>query len=291
MLNTGVEKLDAAARLDACPDAGLDTSCDIPDEKGMRTGLTAPHTAEQVSADPTLVHAAPSDTRSLEAPNPSSLNSGSLDTDPKGASHLRRCIAQGTALPKEALIRFVVAPDGTLTPDILNKLPGRGIWVSASVDAVELAIKRKAFARAAKQAVTIPDGMTQTVVSLLAKRCMDGLSRARRAGQAVTGFEKVSASLKSGRALVYGAALDAAEDGVARLSRLARGIGVAQTRVLTREELASAFGREDAAHIALHPGGIAEVFLQDCKRLAGFRPKAYCNAPGEHEDKGRIVRD
>jgi predicted RNA-binding protein YlxR (DUF448 family) len=43
-------------------------------------------------------------------------------------------------------------PDGEIAPDILEKLPGRGIWVSAERDAIEtMAVKKNLFARAARR--------------------------------------------------------------------------------------------------------------------------------------------
>ena len=55
----------------------------------------------------------------------------------------RKCIATGEVQPKHGLIRFVVGPDNQVYPDILGKLPGRGIYVAADRAALELAIKKK----------------------------------------------------------------------------------------------------------------------------------------------------
>ena len=54
----------------------------------------------------------------------------------------RRCIATGEVRPKAELIRFVAAPDGQIVPDVLEKLPGRGIWITADRAALELAVSR-----------------------------------------------------------------------------------------------------------------------------------------------------
>ena len=40
----------------------------------------------------------------------------------------RRCVATGASGPTEDLIRFVADPDGVLTPDLAERLPGRGVW-------------------------------------------------------------------------------------------------------------------------------------------------------------------
>ena len=70
----------------------------------------------------------------------------------------RRCLATGEVQPKRGLIRFAVSPDGVVVPDILEKLPGRGLWVHAERDALETVIKKKLFSRGAKAQVTVPDG-------------------------------------------------------------------------------------------------------------------------------------
>ena len=41
----------------------------------------------------------------------------------------------GAVMPKDALLRFVLAPDGQVVPDLAGKLPGRGIWVTPRRDA------------------------------------------------------------------------------------------------------------------------------------------------------------
>ena len=71
-------------------------------------------------------------------------------TKPKTDEPERRCIATGESAPKAGLIRFVVGPDGGIVPDLGERLPGRGIWVGADRDALQKAVDRKLFARAAK---------------------------------------------------------------------------------------------------------------------------------------------
>ena len=44
----------------------------------------------------------------------------------------RRCIVAMERRPQGEMIRFVLSPDGQVTPDLAAKLPGRGAWVTAS---------------------------------------------------------------------------------------------------------------------------------------------------------------
>ena len=68
----------------------------------------------------------------------------------------RRCIVTGESQPKVGLVRFCLGPDGQVVADILNRLPGRGFYVTADRAAIEKAAKkaaRKTSARKAKAAV------------------------------------------------------------------------------------------------------------------------------------------
>jgi predicted RNA-binding protein YlxR (DUF448 family) len=52
------------------------------------------------------------------------------------------CAVTREVLPESQLIRFVAAPDGSLVPDLRAKLPGRGIWIGASRERVQQALKK-----------------------------------------------------------------------------------------------------------------------------------------------------
>src|ERR1700690_439040 len=77
-----------------------------------------------------------------------------LDRGPSAAGE-RFCALSRGARPGDELIRFVVGPAGEAVPDIKRKLPGRGIWITASRDALEEAIKRKVFSRGFKREVHV----------------------------------------------------------------------------------------------------------------------------------------
>ena len=138
---------------------------------------------------------------------------------PDEAAGLRRCLVTRARRPRSGLVRFVVGPDGRITPDVAEKLPGRGLWLSARKDIIALAVAKGVFARAARQTVTVPDGLAQDVATLLAARCRAYLGLARKAGEAVLGFEQVKAWLEQGRAALLFEAGDGAEGGKAKLRR------------------------------------------------------------------------
>jgi uncharacterized protein len=180
----------------------------------------------------------------------------------------RRCIATGDSQPKSGLIRFVVGPDNVIVPDLLEKLPGRGIWVSADPAALAKAVEKNLFSRGAKQMVTLPDGLIQQVEAALARRVVDLVSLARKSGRAVCGFEKVKSWLADGRAKVLLQASDGSERGKTKLwtPEGARYFGC-----LTASELGLAFGRQSVIHGALAAGGLERRVVEEASKLRGLR--------------------
>ena len=180
---------------------------------------------------------------------------------------LRRCIVTRARLPKERMIRFVVAPDPQLTPDLAARLPGRGIWLSAHGDVLETARTRGAFARAARGQVILPADLPALLQDGLLRRMADCLGLARRAGQAVCGFAKVREWITDGRAAVIVQAADGSPDERSRVLSGARGLPVVATMAGIR--LAAAFGRDHVVHAALSRGALADRLMAEEERFAG----------------------
>ena len=139
-------------------------------------------------------------------------------------------------------------------------------------DIVERAVAKRAFARAARRPVEIPQGLSDRVEVLLARRCCETLGLARRAGLAVAGFERVSEAVRRGDAALLLLALDGAEAGRRRLAGLAQGIATAA--VLDAAEIGAAFARERTVFVAVGSGPLCVRLRLDLGRLAGFRPAA-----------------
>ena len=180
----------------------------------------------------------------------------------------RRCLVTGERRPAEGLVRFVVAPESGvgIVPDVAGRLPGRGLWVTARRDVVAAAAARNVFARAAKAPVRVAPDLADRVESLLARRLVDLVAMARRAGAAVGGFEKVRGAAAQGRLKLRLAADDAGEDGERRLEGTAPAV-----TVLNDAELGQAFGRESLAHAGVLDAAWAERIGREAARLVGFR--------------------
>jgi hypothetical protein len=197
----------------------------------------------------------------------------------KGHVAERRCIVSGETAPHTGLVRFVVGPDDVIVPDLKGKLPGRGIWVSARHDMVEAACAKNAFSRAARQRVSVPEGLPDLIEGQISQGCLSLLGLARRAGEVVAGFEKVKAWLQRGEAAVLLTAADAAEDGRRKLRGIAAGLP--EVDLFTAEQLSLALGRGNVVHAALRDGGLARRFLADVNLLVGYRRGKGPDGPSE----------
>jgi predicted RNA-binding protein YlxR (DUF448 family) len=191
----------------------------------------------------------------------------------------RRCVVTRQSAPPEAMLRFVVGPDGVLTPDIRRKLPGRGAWTLLSGETVTQAARRKAFQRALKGAITVPDDLAGLVDRLLLQDALQALSLCNKAGLVTTGFAKVEAALGGTGVAALIAAADAAEDGRRKLAQtLRRRHGDAASAMpvvdsFASDDLALALGRDLVIHAALMNGAAAGSFLDRWRRLVHFRTR------------------
>lgn len=181
----------------------------------------------------------------------------------------RRCLVSGETGPKAGLVRFVVGPEGEVVADILNRLPGRGMYVTADRAMIDKAAAKGLFSRAAKQPVRSPAGLADQVEAALVRRVVDHISLARKAGQAVTGYEKVKDWLAKGEAVVLVQASDGSERGKSRLHPPDGPDSLIDC--LTAGELGLSFARERAIHAALSAGGLTTRIVEEAARLAGLR--------------------
>src|SRR5437868_9672906 len=182
----------------------------------------------------------------------------------------RRDIVSGEVMPDNRLIRFVADPDGHVVPDVAAKLPGRGLWVEASRGAVNKAVEKKLFSRAAKAQVTAETDLAARAEKALVTRMLGDLGIARRSGALVLGFDNVLRALDSPRpANVLIEAIDGSKDGKRKLYNAAhaRGMKPQVLECLTSAELGLALGRENVIHAAVQPGGLAERLTFDAERL------------------------
>jgi len=197
---------------------------------------------------------------------------------PKSAT-TRMCAVSREVRPIDELIRFVVAPTGEVIPDLKRKLPGRGMWISASRRSVAEAVRRHQFNKGFKRDVHVAPTLPTDTEALLLRSVVEALAMAAKAGQVVSGFGKVEDTLKASETAALIHASDGAADGIRKLDAILRQRGekrgespvIAVVNVLTSEELDLALGRSNVIHAALLAGPASKTFLSRCQMLVRYR--------------------
>ena len=76
---------------------------------------------------------------------------------------LRKCLATNEQLPKKELIRVVRNKEGQVFVDPTGKMNGRGAYLKKSIEAIEIAKKKKRLSRSLE--VEIPDEIFEELKS------------------------------------------------------------------------------------------------------------------------------
>ncbi|WP_112661983.1 RNA-binding protein [Microvirga flavescens] len=197
----------------------------------------------------------------------------------------RTCIVTREVRHPSDLIRFVLGPEGQVVADLRCKLPGRGVWVTATAGHVREAIKRRLFARAFKAEVKTPPALAEDIEQTLRQDLRQSLSLANKAGNVVTGFTKIESAIleKPFVALIHAA--EAAEDGRRKLAnQLRKRLGEAISsfpvvQELSNDELDLALGRSHVIHAALVAGAGSDGFLNRWHRY-----RSYCGTEADQAD-------
>ena len=208
-----------------------------------------------------------------------------LDNGPRTnrSATVRMCAVTREVRPIDELIRFVLAPTGEVIPDLKRKLPGRGLWVSASRRTVAEAVRRNQFSKGFKRDVRAAPTLPAETEALLVRSLTDALAMTAKAGQVVSGFSKVEGALEHREAVALIHASDGAADGIRKLDAIVRQkhgnpaesqefpTGFPIVNVLTSAELDLALGRSNVIHAALLAGPASKTFLSRCQILVRYR--------------------
>jgi predicted RNA-binding protein YlxR (DUF448 family) len=217
-----------------------------------------------------------------------------LDNGPRTnrSGTMRMCAVSREVRPIDELIRFVVAPSGEVIADLKRKLPGRGLWVSATHKAVAEAARRNQFGKGFKRDVRVAPTLALDTENLMVRGVIEALAMAAKAGEVVAGFAKVEGTLEARQAVALIHAADGAADGIRKLDAIARqnpGKGPESPEfpvvdVLTSEQLDLALGRSNVIHAALLAGSAGKTFLSRSQILVRYR------MADDHRTAGRAAK-
>jgi predicted RNA-binding protein YlxR (DUF448 family) len=181
-------------------------------------------------------------------------------SDTKVSDTGRRCLASGEMKSRTEMIRFVIAPDQSVVPDLSENLPGHGLWVTANAASINLAAQKNLFAKAAKEPARVAPELVDTVIRLLHKRCLEFFGLGKGAGIAVLGETQTETALRANKLALYLYAPDATRT-------LDNRNNIAECQLFTRDEMGSAFGYDQIVYAGLMPHKLTEKLKREINRL------------------------
>lgn len=185
----------------------------------------------------------------------------------------RTCLGCRTAQGKDDLLRFVIAPDGTLVPDILAKLPGRGAYTCFNRDCVIKAVTRRQFSRAFRGEVKHPPAteFVAQITGRLEDRIASYLALANKAGKVVSGSDMVIERLRRGGGVgVVLLAGDISADIGEKVAHLAEREGVPCLRFLDKDRFGGLLGKGLRSVVAILGSGFVPSILKEAERYGNF---------------------
>ncbi len=197
-------------------------------------------------------------------------------THPDGSGSERTCIVSGAKGAPETMLRFALAADNSVVPDIRCKLPGRGVWTQLSAEVVRRAADKRAFAQAFRAPADAPPTLPADVDGLLERDALQSLSMANKAGLVVAGAFKVDSAIRNGDAAALIQASDGASDGVQKRAqalhaRFGTTGAIAWINLFSSTQLGLALGKANVVHAALKSGAATSAFLSRAERLRRYR--------------------
>lgn len=199
----------------------------------------------------------------------------------------RQCAVTRERRAPADLLRFAVDLDANVVPDLKQRLPGRGVWLTCTREVLAKAVSTRAFDRAFRKPVSAGPDLAERVEALLERDCLQRLSLANKASLVVCGFDKVGEAIRGNKAAGLVHASDASPDGCGKLDRLYAAVSNAPgkagpiTRSFNCEQLSLALGRPNVVHAALKFGAAVENFLAAAERLDKFRTGREADNPAQ----------
>lgn len=184
-------------------------------------------------------------------------------------TEMRKCVLTGNVLPKDELLRFVLLKDGTVLPDFNKKLDGHGFYLSNSKALLQgLSAKANPLNKILHTKTIMAEDLPQIVEQILYKRGLDALNLARKAGDLVTGFEKVKEAITKGKVAFVIEATDAGDDGRQKIAAMSK--DTEKFIIYDVAALSKALNRENTVHLAVKKGPMSEMVRNALQRYQTF---------------------
>lgn len=189
-----------------------------------------------------------------------------------GKDPQRSCLGCRATKDKRELLRFVLAPDRTLVPDLLAKLPGRGAYTCANYACLKSALQKNQFARSFKGEVRHcgPDEMIAQVAARFEERLGSYLALANKAGKVVSGSDLVMELIRKQKAGVVFLARDISADIGGKVAILADRFSVPHISVFNKDRLGDLLGKGLRSVAAIEQSGFIDTVTKEIAKYRNF---------------------
>jgi len=190
---------------------------------------------------------------------------------PKGDPQ-RSCLACREVKDKRSLLRFVLAPDRTVVPDLQQKLPGRGVYTCWKGACLTRAAQKKQFSRGFKGEVLGAEAevLVRQVTEKLEERIAGYLCLANKGGKIASGSDQVLDKLKHGGVGILIIANDISTDIGEKFRAVAKLKGVVCMALFTKERLGELIGKELRSVLAVLDSGFIGSIRLEMEKYRNF---------------------
>lgn len=178
----------------------------------------------------------------------------------------RTCIACRQTKNKKQLVRYVVAPDGTVLVDYRQRLPGRGAYTCLSAQCLLDAVKRNGFQRCFKGQCLSVDAavLSQQLIAAVEQKITNLIGMARKSRQFIAGSNAVIEALKKGSSLTLVIiATDISGAIGKKIETLASRKSIYTACLYNKQMIGQILGKEERSVIAIQAGLLADSLLNE----------------------------
>ncbi len=181
----------------------------------------------------------------------------------------RTCLACRQAKDKGQLVRYVLAPDGSVVVDYRQRLPGRGAYTCIDRHCLQVSVKKNAFQRSFRGSCRSVDltVLTDQLIRAVSQRIANLVGISRKSGQCVSGSNAIIEALRKEASL---AVILVANDISTAIGRKIHGLaekkGVYCIQLYEKRMIGQMLGKEERSVIAVKSGSLAKSLLNELHR-------------------------
>jgi len=189
-----------------------------------------------------------------------------------GKEPQRSCVGCRATRNKGDLLRFVLAPDRILVPDLQARLPGRGAYTCLNRSCLMNAAQKNLISRAFKGEVKFdgPERLIDHVIELMEKRIGSYLALANKAGKVTSGSDMVMDMIRKRKAGYVFVATDISPEIRVKIVDLSKRYEVPHVAIFEKDRLGVLIGKGLRSAAAIEKSGFINTIDKEIEKYRNF---------------------